>query len=200
MDDYEGFIRRSNKGDSYNFNLESHIKKFDIYVFFQCNLRDKYGFLVITPEKYLIGYNARYGEGTHIGAFARVYRDIHGGGKISGDKEAVYLGHKCIDEYFTACLVNEYRGNEILKEHNNRVYMCFEFADREIDDNSLKVFKKFYDDYNHEVSFLSIHNGFRVYFNHRENDVTLFDISNSLDNVYNYLMEKRDVKVRKKER
>ena len=133
-----------------------------------------------------------------MGAFARVMKEIVGGGVITNENDAIALSEKCLNKYITAHLINEYCGRDYLMEHENRSYMSFFLEKTYIDNDTLKVFKDFYDKYNSEISFVAHHFGFRVYFNYREKNVAQFDISNSLDNVYDYLKERNAKVLRRK--
>ena len=198
MDDYGYYFTRGNKKDSYNFDLSSHMKLFDLYEFCLNDNKDKYGFLVITPEKYYLGYNARFGEGTHYGAFARVMKEENGGGYIFNEEDAARLSNACCDKYITASLINECRGRDFLLEHENRVYICFELGDKKFNQNFINIFTNFYNYYSHEISFLANHFGFKVYFSYYDKDKMQFDISNNLDNLYKYIMSRKDVKIKKR--
>ena len=191
------FLTRENR-NSYNFDLKEHMDSFDLYEFCQRDMRDKYGFLVITPERYYLGYNANYGEGTHMGAFARVMKEILGGGVITNENDAVVLNDRCLDEYITANLINEYFGKYYLKEHESKSYMSFFLEKKDINNKELNVFKDFYDKYNNEIIFLANHFGFKVFFNYHKEGTSKLDISNSLDNVYDYLKERNSKVLRRK--
>ncbi len=195
MDNY--YLTRGSKINSYNFDLNAHVKMFNFYDFCSCDYADKYGFLVIKPKTYLIGYNAGMGKGTHMGAFARVMKEELGGGVIKNESEAITLGKRCEDRYITANLINEYCGREYYREKQNRVYVCFSLGDKNVTDNMMRSFIKFYDDYNKEVDFIANHFGFKVYYNYFNNGITLFDVSNNLDNLCEFLTNK-NILIRKR--
>ena len=95
---YNSYIARKNgNGSAYNYDLGPLIYNFSFDTFILDAEKSKEGlqehgaFLIITNNQYIIGYNAGYGTGTHISAFARTTKDMFGGGSILNQNEAFKL-------------------------------------------------------------------------------------------------------------
>ena len=102
----KGFYQnRNSNGDDYNYDILPLIENFDFYEFidyaerFKEEIKDYGAFIVITNKQYIIGYNASFGTGTHLSSFARVMKDIKGGGRILDSNEAKLLTDECIKEF-----------------------------------------------------------------------------------------------------
>ena len=167
----KAFYTNKSGDNSYNYDLTPLIQKFDFYDFLDYAHKNKIkdedygGFLVITPNQYIIGYNAGFGTGTHMSSFARTMKDIKGGGFINGINEAVKLTMECEDNYLTAVIIYE---KYIMDMNSNPIfsgYISFDIK-RKISEKEYRMFEKFYDDYNSDLAFASKRFNFDVLFNY----------------------------------
>ena len=112
------------------------------------------GFFVCTPKQYIIGYNSNFGSGAHITAYARVMKDIMGGGKISSMEELTFLGTRCTDEYICGRIVYEKSGfdNYGMPLLKGLINFSIKNNSSTISNSMFESFKKFYEDYNREIS------------------------------------------------
>lgn len=189
--------RKSGSGAKYNYDLNPLIKDFSFLDFIHNGLKyrdtghDFGAFLVLTNKQYVLGYNAGFGVGTHIASFARTYNDLNGYSRIRNDLEAIKLSTKCQKEYITARITYECTGEN---ENRTPVYfgnISFSLQNLPITQSQFEVFKKFYEDYNDEIKLVvnkcSLNN-FCVWFTYYENGKKGVDKSDSLDNLYNFLL------------
>lgn len=167
------YDRKKGKGSSWNFDLSPLITDFSFYKFIKENNDEEVGgFAVITNEQYIIGYNAGFGNGTHASSFARVMKDINGGGRINNATELMFLANECRQKFIVARIVFD----------NNQGYINFEFPNK-ISDNMYNSFKRFYEDYNVEIIFVSKKYNFHVHFYDSLTKKSVIDYSlNSVDN------------------
>ena len=82
--------------EEYNFDLKEMIESFDFLEFIKPNNKKfkdyRAGILLITDNKYIISYSRDYGYGDHLPAFARLFKDLDGGGLLTKKKaEKIYL-------------------------------------------------------------------------------------------------------------
>lgn len=202
---YNGYIARKNGGgSSYNYDLIPLIDNFSFDTFIQDAEKSKDGlqehgaFLVITNKQYIIGYNAGYGAGTHLSAFARTTKDMFGGGSISNQNEAFKLTGICCRNYITARIVYECVS---YNENRRPIYSGYinfnlnEF-DNKITLEQFETFKAFYDDYNEDIKYVTKKYGsnkFYVRFCYKDqNDTGKENVSASLDELYNHLSNSID--------
>ena len=191
-------LKRSNI-DSYNFDLSKMIEKFDLYDL--CNLvrerdaENNGAAIVITGKQYIVSYNKASGRGTHEGTFARVYKDLHGGGTIYNSNDAWDAYGKCKKEYITGIIT--YESVEVLSKLGNYSGgIVFELGvdfgnsiNRMISPRMFESFKAFYNDYNAIVQRICHRFNFNVIFRYYRDHNTVADNSDSLDNLY-YFLEK----------
>lgn len=196
---FDGFLKRKNsKGSAYNYDLYPLIENFDFYEFISSaenskeDLMEHGAFLVITNRQYIIGYNAGFGFGTHISANARVMKELLGGGFISSTKDAIKLNED-IKQFITAKIFYEYMGDD---KYSRPIYSgCINFNlclnNNKITKKQFEVFKMFYNDYNDDLKYVINKYGinkFHIKFCYNEKDNSMKQyISDSLDELYNYL-------------
>ena len=191
------FSRKSNTSGMYNYDIRELINDFSFYDFIsKAPKRDVFdfgAFAVFTDKQYVIGYNAGFGIGTHYSSFARFMKDIHGGGFINNLNDANKLSDKCMFNYITAKIYYEEARNEGCVTNKYWGGVRFIMPPRQISLNQLKLFRKFYDEYNEDLKYaIKKSNG-------------TFDVSyqtirggvvgnlNSLDEVLKYIEEHVDL-------
>lgn len=190
----KAYVNNQNNGDAdYNYELSPLIQNFSFFDFVEKGQRkeDNGGFVVITNNQYIIGYNAGFGAGTHISAFARTMKDLNGGGVISNGLEAIKLSNACKLEYIIAQIVYEYQYDN---EYSRPIYggcINFELSNKRFTINQYNVFKKFYEDYNNEIKLLINkygRNNFYVRFSYIDEFKKIqSDYSDSFDNIFKYI-------------
>lgn len=152
----KGFYQnRNHNGRDYNYDLSMLTKDFDFYEFidyaekFKEELKDYGAFIVITDKQYIIGYNASFGEGTHLSSFARVMKDLKGGGMILNSMEAKQLTDECISKYLTGRIM--YERCESFGRPRCEGHISFNLVGKTITIEQLNVFEKFAKDYGLEI-------------------------------------------------
>jgi hypothetical protein len=197
-----GFLGNEGKASTYNFDLYPLMKDFSFYDFCDSarhiddeEAKNHGGLLVITDKQYILTYNRGYGTGTHMGAGARIYKELHGGGDIIGDKEALSLYSKCARENLVARLIYEFVGRTSYHVPMYEGYINFDTVslgeNKEITEGMLKSFEKFYIDYGKEIALICRKFGFYVSYAYRdESGRTIMDRTPSLESLYNYLQTK----------
>ena len=152
----KGFYQnRNDKGRTYNYDLSALIHDFDFYEFidyaekFKDELKDYGAFIVITNKQYIIGYNASFGEGTHLSSFARVMRDLKGGGVIINSQEAKQLTDECINKYITGRIM--YERCESVGRPKCEGHISFNLVGKTVSLEQLNVFEKFMYSYGLEI-------------------------------------------------
>ena len=152
----KGFYQnRNDKGRTYNYDLSALIYDFDFYEFidyaekFKDELKDYGAFIVITNKQYIIGYNASFGEGTHLSSFARVMKDLKGGGVIINSQEAKQLTDECINKYITGRIM--YERCESVGRPKCEGHISFNLVGKTVSLEQLNVFEKFMDSYGLEI-------------------------------------------------
>lgn len=170
------YNRKEGKGSSWNFDLSPLITDFSFYQFISDAKGEEFGgFVVITDEQYIIGYNAGFGYGTHASSFARVMKDIKGGGNINSANELMNLTSECCKKNIVARIVFE----------NNQGYINFEFPNI-ISRDMYDSFEKFYRDYNNEIH--SVANRYNFEVSYKDLLKNENNISKDLDSLNQYLM------------
>jgi hypothetical protein len=151
-----GFFQNRNKnGNDYNYDLSSLINNFDFCDFidyaekYKHELKDYGAFTVITDIQSIIGYNARFCQGTHPSSFARALKDLKGGGPIINSDEANQLTKECIDNYITGRIM--YERCESYGRPKCSGHISFNLVGKTVTENQLRVFEKFKDDYGLEI-------------------------------------------------
>ena len=190
IDVYNSYYNRKvGGGSNYNFELEPLINNFSFIDFISEGIEyqyDDYGaFLVITDKQYIIGYNAGFGVGGHHSAFARVFKDICGGGTINNDRDMVRLCSSCKSNFLIARIVFE-------KVYDDCVgCIRFIYPKDGITAEQFTVFEKFYEDYNKEISLTVRRYGIRKFNVCYEYSVGTGtkrpNISDSLDNFRDFI-------------
>lgn len=144
------WVRKSGRGNPYDYDLFPLIKDFSFLNFMyeaRAYRYDDYGaFLVISNKQYIIGYNAGFGIGSHNSAFAKVYKEMHGGGTIYNPKDADVLNSLCNKNFITARIFTE----KISGGYTGCIH--FSIPKDGISLEQFKLFEQFYDDYNEEIS------------------------------------------------
>lgn len=151
-----GFYQnRSDNGRNYNYDLSLLTNNFDFYEFidyaerFKEDLKDYGAFIVVTGKQYIIGYNASFGEGTHLSSFARVMKDLKGGGYILNSQEAKYLTDECVNKYLTGRIM--YERSESYGRPKCSGHISFNLVGKIVNYEQLNVFRKFIDNYGIEI-------------------------------------------------
>ena len=123
------YVNKNTGGNDYNFDLSELCKNFSFFDFIHSvqsgTVRYNGGFLVCTPKQYIVGYNARFGSGTHNASFARFMKDIHGGGIIASDAELIRLSDECKNNYLYAKMLFENIDINIFNTNNSRGFIDF---------------------------------------------------------------------------
>lgn len=204
-DNYERafYNRKTGGGSNYNYELSPLIENFTFYDFVTTaekskeNLGDYGGFLVITNNQYIIGYNAGFGKGTHISAFARTMIDINTPSKrnITSDQDAIKLSRKCKQNYIIARIVYEsHKDNETGKiECSGSITFNLCPLDGKITPSQFETFKQFYNDYNEDIKYITKKYSFYVTVDYKdEYGKKQYKILKDLDWLYNYLEQNID--------
>jgi hypothetical protein len=90
---FTNLIERSKRNDKENEEMGTNLENGAV--------------LVITDKQYVLTYNQGFGASAHNPAFARVYKEIHGGGIIEDFKEMHTLNGKCKKQFIFARIVFE---------------------------------------------------------------------------------------------
>lgn len=189
------YQNRDTNGKDYNYDLIPLIEEFDFYEFiddaekFKEELKDYGAFIVITNKQYIIGYNASFGTGTHLSSFARVMKDLKGGGSIRNSDEAKWLTDECTKKFLTGRIVYERcesAGRPKLEGH-----ISFNLVGVQITQEQLEVFQKFIEDYGLEIKRIINKYGmdkFKIIVTYKNEEGVLDSINtNNLNDVYNLL-------------
>lgn len=203
---YKAYIaRKSGGGSAYNYELEPLITNFSFNSFLlyaeksKEDLHEHGAFVVITNKQYVIGYNAGFGAGTHLAAFARTTKDLFGGGSIANQNEAFKLTGICCRNYITARIVYECVGYNDYRRPIYTGYINFNLNefDNKITLGQFETFKNFYNEYNEDIKYVTKKYGlnkFYVRFCYKDsNGNGKENISDSLDELYNHLSNNIDI-------
>lgn len=195
-DDIENYYAKAlTVGDRANFDLKPLIQDFSFYDFCRnAKGSDNGAFLVITNKQYIIGYNAEFGQGAHVYAFARCMQDIKAGGYISTMREAFALDNELQRKYLAAKIVYEVKRNDDSHLANTDGYIKFTLTDyvqnKDIPMEQYELFQKFYREYNDEIKYVAKKFNFVVVYEYLDEAGNIEkDESQSLDNVMNYMKE-----------
>ena len=162
--------------EEYNFDLNEMIESFDFLDFIKHNnkrFKDyRAGILAITDNQYIISYSRDYGYGDHLPAFARLFKDLDGGGLLTKKKaEKIYL--EGIKKYVIAKIYFGY-------ENNNEGIILFDHLEN-FNKNNLKFFYEFYNDYNSTIESICNNSNFQVaYFDENNKIIASKDMNNLL--------------------
>ena len=176
--------------NKYNFDLKELIDGFSFvdFVHYVQNGSTEYngGFLVFTPKQYILGYNAEFGTGSHNRTFARVEKDLNGGGEIETYQDMLKLSTECRNKYFHARILYGKVSDEILGIHKFKGFIDFYVPDR-ISPRVLESFKRFYEDYDEEIKLVNRNTGLEFSVNYYKHGDSGFTSNSSLEELYIYL-------------
>ncbi len=192
----QGFYQnRNDNGRDYNYDIMPLIQNFDFYDFidyaerFKEEIKDYGAFIVITNKQYIIGYNASFGEGTHLSSFARVMKDIKGGGNMINSEEANHLTNECMNNFLTGRIM--YERCESAGRPKCAGHISFNLINKTITKEQLDTFEKFKEDYGLEIKRIVRKYGidkFKIIITYKTQDGLLDSITtDNLDDVYNIL-------------
>ncbi len=203
---YDAYVsRKSGGGGAYNYDLGPLIYDFSFETFISDAEKCKDGvqehgaFAIITNKQYIIGYNAGFGAGTHISAFARTTKDLFGGGSITNQNEAFKLTGICCRNFITARIVYECVGYNDNRRPIYTGYINFNLNEfnNKITPGQFETFKRFYNDYNEDIKYVTKKYGsnkFYVRFCYKDNlGNGQENISDSLDELYKHLSNNIDM-------
>ena len=192
---YEAFInRKSGEGSSYNYDLKPLIENFTFYDFV-ANTR-KYeehgGFLIITNNQYIVGYNAGFGVGTHMASFARAMVNINDEKEsdITNEIDVYMLYKNCVQNYLVSRIVYEPYEDE--ETGRIKFYGSISFnltaTNKKITPQQFEIFKQFYNDHNEDIKYVTQKFKFFVAVNYLdETGKEKYKVTEDLDFLYNYL-------------
>ena len=194
----QGFYQnRNDNGRDYNYDIAPLIQNFDFYDFidyaerFKEEIKDYGAFIVITNKQYIIGYNASFGEGTHLSSFARVMKDIKGGGNIINSEEANHLTNECMNNFLTGRIM--YERCESFGRPRCEGHISFNLVGKTITKEQLEVFEKFKEDYGLEIKRIVRKYGidkFKIIVTYKTQERQLETLNtDNLDEVYNILVD-----------
>ncbi len=197
--DYKTYVTKGNiTNEKWNFDLEPLISEFSLLDFCRSGLRNKdyedHGaFLVITNQQYVIGYNSKFGIGPHMEAYARVEKDMHGGGDITSFQELVTLSTNLSIRAITGRIMYE----PVMLEGYSRpiydgyIHFCMAThngTNRVITQEQYEQFLAFYNEYNEQFLAAAHNYRFRVQFSYLSPDGKLKkDVCDSLDNLKTFM-------------
>lgn len=192
------FARKIGNSYHFNYNLSETIDNFNFTDFLHTNTKSEHGgIIVITNNQYIIGYTEGFGTGSHRVAFARVMKDLTGGGKISNSEEADRLSKKCTNNFLTARILYDYRGDNEnrIARYSGAIYIDLPQHDT-ITKEQFESFKKFYEDYNQELTILIRKKGinnFNIQYGELDKeDTKAIKKVDNLDDIYKYLEKRID--------
>ena len=169
--------------EEYNFNLKEMIESFDFLEFIKPNNKRfknyRAGILAITNKQYIISYSRDYGYGDHLPAFARLFKDLNGGGLLT-KKKAEKLVLESRKKYITAKLYFGY-------DNNNEGVILFDNL-QNLNNENFKLLYAFYENYNDIIKSICKNTQFCVaYFDENKKIVT----SKSMDDLILYAKKKK---------
>lgn len=177
-----------------NYDIFPLIRDFDFYSFIDYAekhknvISDYGGFIVITPKQYIIGYNSNFGTGTHFSSFARVTKEIYGGGSIQSSKEAKSLVNYCLDNFIVGSIIYECIEEYGVPKCSG--YISFDIKNKKISLEEFHSFEMFYNGYNAEIRRVISKYGidkFNVVINIKNDSKIERIVSDCLDELYIYL-------------
>lgn len=190
------YQNRDKNGDDFNYDITPLIQEFDLYNFidyaerFKEEIKDYGAFIVITNKQYIIGYNASFGTGRHFSAFARVMKDIKGGGRIVSTEEANNLTNECTKNFLTGRIM--YERCESYGRPKCSGHISFNIVNQKITIEQLQVLEKFIEDYGLEIKRLIRKYGiekFKIIITYKNQDGKLDNlVTDNLDDLYNLLL------------
>ena len=191
IDNY--YTKARDVGDRVNFLLAPLIDNFSFYDF--CDhpqASDNGAFLVITNKQYVLGYNAGFGLGAHVYAFARCMKDIKGGGNILSNREAFQLENELANKFIQARIIYERYEDDLSHQVSNVGYIVFVLAtnngNKTFTNQQYEQFMKFYNDYRDEIKYVCKKFSFTVnYTCQDENGKICHNVYQDLENVKKYM-------------
>ena len=190
----EFYERKVGRGSNFNYDLYPLINNFSFYDLIDkskdsnSNLEDYGAVIVITDKQYIIGYTAGYGAGTHNSAYARIMKELLGGGEISNLSDAEVLCDKCRKQYLTARIYYSRLITNYGSDDSFTGTIEFDLTNNNVTPEKFEMFKLLYDQYNSELLSLALkRNKFSVIYYYKENDRVMKNETNSLDSLYLYL-------------
>lgn len=192
--EYVQYYTKGKTGDArYNYDLLPLITDFSFYDFCMEAKDDEHGaFLVITNKQYIIGYNRGFGEGTHSASFARVMKDIHGGGEIKNENEVIRLDTMLDRTSIEARIIYELYQDSETHQVQRQGYLHFDMGyhrmPRFVSYSQYEQFLKFYEKYNDEIKQVCKKFNFVVnYYTYDENGIGTHHPSTSLEEIRDYM-------------
>jgi len=193
--DYQNYVTKgSYTHEKWNFDPSPLVSDFNLLEFCRDGLKlDEYadhgGIVVITNQQYIIGYTSNFGAGPHMETFARLEKDMTGGGEISSFQELVMLSTKLSARAITARIIYE----PVFLEGRSRPvydgYMHFSMVtpggkNKQITQEQYEQFLRLYEDYNQEILTACHNYRLRISYSYINEEGTLKkDTSDSLDNL-----------------
>ncbi len=178
-------------GSKYNFDLETLMKGFDFYEFCDnAGEQDSNAFIVFTNHQYIMGYTAGFGEGSHVHAFARIYKELHGGGEIRSEGEAINYSSLLQRDYLTVRVFCAETQGLRGPYHQGRIYFDTDSIYRhqpDITPSQYEQFLKFCEKYADDIKRICEEYGMVVEFHTTENGKIKRHTSKSLDEIAEYL-------------
>lgn len=193
--------------DEFNYDLVPLInEKFDFYDLIHnandSSVKENGGFLIITNNQYILGYNRGMGTGGHLLAFANAYSVINEGyigidgkfhnGKIPNFNSLIKTEFKCCSDYLSARIYYEEFDKNMFGRpvFTGRIsFLVDNLENSTISLEQFEMFEQFYNDYNNEIkSITRKYPNFVVSFSYcDENGVKQNVNSKDLDSLYEYL-------------
>ncbi len=140
--------------EKYGYNIKELSEDFSFFDFAHSvqigDVEYNGGILVCTPKQYILSYNLGFGSGSHNSTFARVEKDLHGGGSILVQDE-LPLREKCRNKYIHAKILY---GRVDPLNFSFKGFIDFYIPDK-ISQRSFESFKAFFDDFASEISLAS---------------------------------------------
>ncbi len=191
------FRKGKDNGLLYNFDLIPLIDGFDFYEFCdngQKQTGDYGGFIVITDKQYIVGYNSGFGIGSHRNVFARVYRDIHGGGPVNSDIETMEFERKLLTSALVGKIHFELTAQlDAPTHHTGHIHFDFTAPGsknqiKPITEKQFKQFKKFYEKYNKDIKYVCQRFDFKIILTYHDTFGELITVTSSdLQALYNFM-------------
>ena len=197
--DYKNYVTKGNiTNEKWNFDLSPLMEEFDLLSFCREGLRindyeDHGAFLVITNQQYAIGYTTNFGTGPHMETFARIEKDMNGGGEITTFQELVQLSTRLSMRAITARIMFEpvFLDNRSRPVYEGYMHFCMAThngKNRTITQEQYKEFLNFYEEYNQQFIAASHNYRFHVQFSYIGEDGKLKkDVCDSLDSIKSFM-------------
>ncbi len=140
--------------EKYGYNIKELTKDFSFFDFTHSvqigDVEYNGGILVCTPKQYILSYNLGFGSASHNATFARVEKDLHGGGSILIEDE-LGLCEKCRNKYIHAKILY---GRVDPLNYSFKGFIDFYIPDK-ISPKSFESFKEFFKDFASEISLVN---------------------------------------------